>query len=293
MDRILDRIILKSAAFAARLLPSSFKQAIYRQPRLARLIRNQLNKAAPSDLVQVQIAGGTLSGKSLILDLQTEKDYWLGTYEPELQAAIQDWVKPGMVVYDIGANIGYIALMMAQATGQSGHVFAFEALPANGKRLAENVALNEYQDRVTVLNYAVIDEPRQVRFWIGPSDDMGKVEGSAGREEIIYQDSILVDGISLDWFISGLGHPEPQLIKIDIEGGEILAMHGMKEMLSQAHPVILIELHGPQAGQVTWEILINCGYEICRMEKGYPKVSGMDQLDWKSYLIAFPKDQLR
>jgi len=289
MDRKLDRITLKSAAIAARLLPSSIKQAIYQHPRLARLIRNRLNQAAPNDLMQVQIAAGYLTGKSLILDLKTEKDYWLGTYEPELQAAIQDWVKPGMVVYDIGANIGYITLMMAQATGQTGHVFAFEALPANEKRLVENIALNHYQDRITVLNYAIIDSPRQIRFWIGPSDDMGKVEGSAGREEIAYQDSILVGGISLDWFIFKLGNPNPRLIKIDIEGGEVLAINGMKRLLTEIHPIILIELHGPHAGRVTWEALTNCGYEIRRMEKGYPKVSSFDELDWKSYLIAFLK----
>jgi len=289
MDQKLDRITLKSAAIAARLLPPSIKRAIYQHPRLARLIRNQLNQAAPKDLMQVQIAAGYLSGRSLILDLQTEKDYWLGTYEPELQAAIQDWVKPGMVVYDIGANIGYITLMMAQATGQTGHVFAFEALPANEKRLIENIALNDYQDRITVLNYAVIDTPRKIRFWIGPSDDMGKVEGSAGREEIAYQDSILVDGISLDWFIHGLKNPDPHLIKIDIEGGEVLAVHGMKRILTETRPIVLVELHGPQAGQITWEVLNNCGYEIRRMEKGYPKVPSFNELDWKSYLIALPK----
>jgi len=269
------------------LLPPSIKQAIYKYPQLARVIRDRLNQAAPNDRIQVQIAGGYLSGKSLILDLQTEKDYWLGTYESELQAAIQDWVKPGMVVYDVGANVGYITLMMAQATGHTGHVFAFETLPANKERLVKNIALNDYQDRVTALNFAVIDKPRQVRFWIGPSDDMGKVEGSAGREEIAYQDSIEVEGISLDVFVFEWGYPAPHLIKIDIEGGEVLAVPGMEHVLCEAHPIILIELHGYQAGLVTWDVLTNCGYEIRRMEKGYPKVSNCDELDWKSYLIAF------
>lgn len=290
MDQKLDRITLKSAAIAARLLPSSIKRAIYQHPRLARFIRNQLNLAAPKELTQVQIAAGYISGKSLMLDLQTEKDYWLGTYESELQEAIQEWVKPGMVVYDIGANIGYISLMLAQATGQTGHVFAFEALPANEKRLVENIALNDHQDRITVLNFAIIDTPRQIRFLIGPSDDMGKVEGSAGREGIAYQDSILVNGISLDWFIFELGNPKPHLIKIDIEGGEVLAIHGMKRLLKENLPIVLVELHGPQAGKVTWDILTNCGYGIRKMEKGYPKVSNFDQLDWKSYVIAFPKE---
>jgi len=96
-----------------------FKAGDLSFPFTSRLIRNQLNRVAPVGLVEVKIAAGNLSGKPFIIDMQTEKDYWLGTYEPELQAAIRTWVKPGMVVYDIGANVGYITLMLEQATGQN------------------------------------------------------------------------------------------------------------------------------------------------------------------------------
>ncbi len=75
------------------------------------------------------------------LDLQSEKDYWLGTYEPELQAVLADLVQPGMVAYDVGANIGYISLLLARRVGEAGKVFAFEALPANLERLRLNLAL--------------------------------------------------------------------------------------------------------------------------------------------------------
>jgi hypothetical protein len=47
--------------------------------------------------------------------MQVDKDYWLGTYEPELQAALREFIQPGMVTYDIGANIGYVSLLMAKA----------------------------------------------------------------------------------------------------------------------------------------------------------------------------------
>jgi len=77
----------------------------------------------------VQVAAGGLQGLRLSLDMQTEKDYWLGTYEPELQAAVADLVKPGMQVYDVGANIGYVSLLLARRVGAAGHVYAFEALP--------------------------------------------------------------------------------------------------------------------------------------------------------------------
>jgi len=230
-----------------------------------------------------------LAGKPMILDLQTEKDYWLGTYEPELQAAIRDWVEAGMVVYDVGANVGYITLILALTTGKTGHVFAFEALPANKERLSMNIVLNNFIDKVTILDYAVIDKPGKTHFLIGPSDDMGKAEGSAGREEIAYLESIQIDGISIDSFVFEMDYPAPDLIKIDIEGGEILALPGMKRLLSEIKPIILLELHGYEAAQITWETLTHCDYEIRKMVKGYPQVHDIGELDWKAYLIAVPR----
>lgn len=124
------KILLSLAACAARILPRPLKQAIYNFNPLARFIRRGLNKAAPSGLTEVQVAAGGLAGFTLLLDMQTEKDYWLGTYEPDLQSALGELVAPGSVVYDVGANIGHISLLLARAAKEGGRVFAFEALPA-------------------------------------------------------------------------------------------------------------------------------------------------------------------
>jgi hypothetical protein len=82
---------LKLAALTARLLPVQFKQALYRSPVLADVLRETLNRAVPQGMAEIQVAAGGLSGLTLSLDLQTEKDYWLGTYEPDLQQAFGIW----------------------------------------------------------------------------------------------------------------------------------------------------------------------------------------------------------
>jgi hypothetical protein len=117
---------------------------------------------------------------------------------------------------------------------------------------------------------------------------MGKAEGSAGRQEVVYPTSILVTGISLDEFVYGTCHPAPRLLKIDIEGGEVLALPGMHRVLGEAHPVVLLELHGPDAAQVAWDILVRTGYRICRMAPGFPGVPAVETLDWKSYIVGLP-----
>ncbi|MBI2331372.1 MAG: FkbM family methyltransferase, partial [Chloroflexi bacterium] len=142
--------LLALAAFAARVLPMPVKRAIYRLGPLARAVRGGLNRAAPHGLAEVTVAGGGLAGLRLQLDMQKEKDYWLGTYEPELQAALRDLARPGMTAYDVGAHIGYISLLLARAVSPSGRVFAFEPLPANLERLQANLTLNPDIRNVTV-----------------------------------------------------------------------------------------------------------------------------------------------
>jgi len=281
------RIILSLAAFTARLLPDSLKQAIYRIGPLARLIRRGLNRAAPSGLAEVKVAAGDLVGFSLQLDMQTEKDYWLGTYEPALQSALRTLIPAGAVVYDVGANIGYVSLLLAKAAGEAGRVYAFEALPDNVERLQRNLALNGFGARVQVVAKAVTGAAGPVRFLVHASGGMGKAAGSAGRDDP-YSAELIVDGISLDEFVYSGHNPLPNVVKMDIEGGEVLALPGMRRVLKEARPLMLMELHGPESARAAWEELSAAGYEISWMKRGFPRVPSLEAMGWKAYIVAKP-----
>jgi FkbM family methyltransferase len=276
--------ILSLAAWTARILPGPLKRSLYRLGPLSRLLRRVLNRAAPPGLSQVQVAAGGLAGANLMLFLHAEKDYWLGTYEPELQEAIQREVHPGMVAYDVGANIGYVSLMLARAVGPQGQVFAFEALPANLERMRANLALNP-QAVVSPQGMAVIDGKRPVEFFTHTSGAMGKAEGSAGRKDESYGAAIRVPGISLDEFIYTQLNPPPQVVKIDIEGGEVLALPGMRRLLREGRPVVFLELHGPEAARAAWDELKAAGYRLSRMDSGI-HIPSFESLDWKAYVVA-------
>jgi len=233
------------------------------------------------------IVGGDLAGLSMNLDMKMEKDYWLGTYEYDLQEMIREKVKDDWVAYDVGANIGYISLLFAKAVGVNGKVFAFEALPDNLVKLETNLGLNQVGTRVKIISAAVTNLSKQVQFLIGPSGAMGKVKGSAGRSDI-HKKSIDLVGISLDDFVYRDGNPPPDVIKMDIEGGEVLALEGMMRLLTNVRPLIFMELHGPEASRTAWDTLTDAGYQICRMEHDLPGIPSWDSLDWKAYLVAIP-----
>ena len=285
----MDKPILFLTTLAARYLPGSVKSALYRYPPFARRIRDQLNRSLENDLVVVEIAGGELAGMSMQLNLQSEKDYWLGTYEPELLRVVKDLVEPGMVAYDVGANIGYISLLMARCVAPTGMVFSFEPLPENLERLDRNLELNQLTKVVQDVPSAVIDASREVDFQIGPSGGTGKASGSAGRQNLSYSRTISVPGLSLDEFIMRENHPPPQVVKIDVEGGETLTLPGMRRTLWEFQPALLLELHGPEAAEVAWHELTEAGYRVCKMSAGYPTVHSIDLLEWKAYLVALSR----
>ncbi len=282
------KLLLNSAALAAKILPNSFKQALYKYKPLAAFIRRGLNHAAPTGLKLVKIAAGDLAGYTILLDMQVDKDYWLGTYEPELQAALRELVQPGAVIYDVGANIGYVSLLLAKAAGETGKVYAFEALPENVERWHKNIALNGMDARLSLFAGAVIQTSGPVRFLVHASAGMGKAAGSAGRQDQ-YPSEVSVPGISLDEFVYRQGNPPPQVIKMDIEGGEVMALPGMQRVLFEDRPLMFMELHGPESSRMAWEKLSEAGYHICWMRHGYPEIPSLEAMGWKAYIVARPK----
>ena len=75
---------------------------------------------------------------------------------------------------------------------------------------------------------------------------------------------------------------------MDIEGGEVLALPGMRRVLAEARPLMLMELHGPESSRVAWETLTAAGYEIRWMRRGYPVVPSLEALGRKAYIVAKP-----
>lgn len=281
--------MVEVAAFFSRILPEKVKAMIYGNKPLAGAIRGSLNASVPEGIQQVQVAAGILAGMPLMLDMKREKDYWLGTYEMDLQTALKELVKPGMVTYDVGANIGYVSLIMARLTGETGKVVAFEALPENVKRWVTNVELNGLMDHTEIFSLAVTQWGTPARFLVHASGGMGKVEGSPGRTDVsMYKETIEVASVSLDQFVYRQGNAAPDLVKMDIEGGEVFALPGMEKIIKEKHPILLLELHGPEATQFAWTYLKDLGYQLCWMKSGFPPVESLEKLGWKAYLVAKP-----
>ncbi len=282
--------VLRAAATLARVLPEPSRLALYRLGPLTRLLRGLLNRAAPSGANPVRVAAGDLAGMWLVLDLQVDKDLWLGTYEPQLAEAIRCFARLGGVAYDLGANVGYTALLLARAVGPAGRVIAFEPLPGNLDRLRQAVALNGLDPQIVVVPAAAGARSEAGSFLVHPSGGMGRLEDGAGRTGG-FVSKIAVDVLALDDFVFRQGNPPPSLVKVDLEGGEVRALLGMKRLLREARPILLIELHGGSAHAVI-DVLGEMHFAPRLMRDGYPSVGSEHAAEKVKHIVALPSETL-
>lgn len=277
-------IILETAALVAKALPDGMRRRLYRLGPVTRGLRGLLNAAAAEGLTDIEIAAGPLVGTRMRLDLRTEKDLWLGTYELELLQAIENLAAAGMVAYDVGANLGYVSLAIARAVGPSGQVVAFEPLRANFDRLCVHLEMNAEGSRVRPVEAAVGVRTTRSQFLAHASATMGKLEGSSGRA-LQYTVASEVEVISLDDWVYQQGELAPGLVKIDVEGGEVQVLKGMERLLGQARPYLLVELHGPEVAGEAQGYLERTGYRLHEILPGY--------LPWRpgrrrDYVVGIP-----
>lgn len=236
--------IFRAASFARRILGAPGTRLLYGSPFAAPL-RRALAARAPDGFTLVEICGGPLQGARFWADLSCEKYYWLGTHEEHVQTAIAEYVRPGSVVYDIGAHAGFFSLLAGRAAGPTGLVLAFEPLPANVQRLADNLAANAAKN-VKFMPIAIADEDGEAPFDEHASSLEGALGGAAG--------GLTVNVRSID-SLAREDVPPPDVIKIDVEGAEGRVLRGARETLQNHRPIVLVEVHSDEAGiEVTAEL---------------------------------------
>lgn len=161
--------------------------------------------------------------------------YLTGVYEQGETRLFKSLVKPGMVVVDIGAHIGYYTLLAARLVGPEGKVFALEPERHNFDLLLQNIALNGYSN-VVALNMAVSDRNSRVYLLLNKEGNQGghRISGAVTGNE-----GIMVDAITLDELMRRY-EVNPNVIKMDIEGHEFHALQGMRETITQTPGLSLI-----------------------------------------------------
>ena len=160
-------------------------------------------------------------------------DWWKPSFwEPTVALAIRDYCRPGDVVFDVGSNAGGLALMMSRLVGPRGIVLAFEASP----RIIDKTHYNLVKagcHNVTLFHKAVWNRSGEL-VNMAPGDHLND------RIQQGFHEGMTVRTIALD-DIAYTGDFRPSFIKMDIEGSEFDALQGMKRLLAEVRPVLVLE----------------------------------------------------
>jgi len=209
-------------------------------------------KLIPSDTV-MPILQGRLKGKKWIAGSHTH-GCWLGSYEYKERILFEKIVKKGSVVFDIGAHCGFYTLLASELVGPEGKVFAFEPFPKNINYLKEHIRLNNLSN-VVVIEAAVSDIYGRSCF--GLDANASSSEGHLGVEG-----GIIVKTVSLDELVDKKEIPDPDYIKIDVEGAELSVLSGARRLVERKHPVLFVSTHGQNEYEGVVKLLGSFGYKL-------------------------------
>jgi FkbM family methyltransferase len=204
-----------------------------------------------------QVQSGPAKGLWVELNPRTGEHYLRGEAEEPVQDALSARLRPGMIFYDLGANIGLFSLLAARSVGPKGHVFSFEPDSNVAERLRRNVNRNGFSN-VTISEVGVWSSIGEVSFMAadGASPDRGTGRFVTGNNAV----SAPIKCVTLDEFVKE--HPAPDAIKCDVEGAELEVLRGAEKLIQQNHPWILGEMHSDANARAWQEALGKLGYKF-------------------------------
>ncbi len=160
-------------------------------------------------------------------------------YEPYESRMVSEHLKPGMTVYNIGANLGYYTLLASECVGAKGSVYAFEPAPENFELLQRTVSENKLTN-VELFPSAVGAANGSATLSLSQTNS-----GDHQLQMVASREHVIVDVTSIDAFTAE-GHSQPNAIIMDVQGAEYDVLRGASDLLAMQQPLILFTEFWPR-----------------------------------------------
>ncbi|MGH3614024.1 MAG: FkbM family methyltransferase [Pseudonocardia sp.] len=201
-----------------------------------------------------------------------------GCHDPSMHRFIENHVKPGMTCFDVGANVGVVALHLARRVGLSGSVHAFEPVSSIRRRLTENTERNGLSTTVKIHPAALSNGSG--RAVMAVADETATNQGQASlvnsdNPQLVISTEITT--ITIDEFVESNGVDRLDFLKVDIQGAELLLLEGGSRVFTELSPQILMEVSPEDLGGMgknsrdLLEAVEAYGYRIYELDsRGWP-----------------------
>ena len=181
-----------------------------------------------------------------------EQECW---FEKEMDF-LRHWLRPGMTVIDIGANLGVYSLPAARLVGRTGQVFAYEPGTKARVLLERSCELNAAVN-LHISRFALSDSEREGHLVFGGSSELNALGDSGAGETVRVT--------TLDSEDSVRGWPSPDFVKIDAEGEEERILAGGRTFFVRHSPLIMFEIKaGDKVNERLRTLFLGIGYRLFR-----------------------------
>lgn len=255
-----------------------------------------------TDIAKIEITDGSVVYTSRRYGVKIKTDaadqrpapldaFNFGTYEQAETDAMLAHLKPGMTVYDIGANLGWYSVIFAKSV-ENLKIHAFEPVPSTFNSLNVNLKLNHISN-CTVHNHGLSEKSGEISFFYYPE---GSVNASAARlTDRANQKELKLPVKTLDETVAVLKAP-PHFIKCDVEGAEFLVFKGGEKTLREHKPIVFAEMLRKWSEPFGYHpndmiaFFATCGY-ICKAvtPSGLVDFRSMDENTIETNFVFLPK----
>jgi len=199
----------------------------------------------------------TIQGSKMYIDINdpgiSKELLYTGVHETRTTNIVHDVLQKEMTVIDIGANIGYYALMESSLVGRKGRVFAIEPVLQNFQLLNKSIAENGYEN-IETFNLAASNKTGVSKFFLTDASNWGsmvdvdtddKSKYIKNRMLTLKRGQVDVNTTTIDEFVKNNKIDVVNFFRMDIEGFEIQAIEGMQNTIRRMKPpfFILMEVH--------------------------------------------------
>jgi FkbM family methyltransferase len=192
--------------------------------------------------------------------------YFFGAYEPIEAHLFLNLIEPESHVVDAGANIGFYSLLAASQVGERGQVHSFEPVPFNYNQLLKNIEMSQKQN-ITVHKLGLWNQDETLTFSLDQSMNNNHGSFTAGPVGQTHN-QVECPVTRLDRLLQEGTIKKVDLVKMDIEGAELMALQGALNTIDQFESSFLMEINqgacqamGYESTQID-EIFLKRGYKI-------------------------------
>ncbi len=154
-------------------------------------------------------------------------------HEPGTIGVIQKVLAPGDIALDVGAHVGLLTIPMARSVGLTGRVLAIEPVTRSIDALRLATQLNDVWRQVEIVQGAIADKAGASEFYLGANSMLGSVAINSETGEGYEVKTFTIDDVTQHL-------PRVDVVKLDIEGAELLALAGMGELIARSPKLMIV-----------------------------------------------------